>query len=1573
MNCKKKVRFCKAGLFDPTDQPQHNSSYLFEDCFKQSLTPPAQPMTKKHLILVAAFLSCSLPELPAFEPMTPVEVGQLYRAPGMQTFEEEVDLAERSPEGSLDFSGPNRANFTYEGPGVDDFECDAKGLRFKTSDQSALLGWGNFEGRQGLDERVPMFNGWNEVEMTVRQTAESSKWTLELWADGSNETGLYDPSAIHWRLQPKQSITVEGTELQTVRFRVYKGGADGFGLTIDGPAGNEIRIESIRIMQRNNAGFFRREVEVPAGKVWRAVGEIRRDLRFFVNGTEVPVSSIHEITAPVDFTAYLKPGASNVLAIESNNAEPVYFQGRIIMEDGKILEVDGGSGWLSAATGENEWNKPGFDASSWGEANLESITSQHHFKRRWPVYDGPLLIENPGKDPLLYFDAQKPVNLFVRLPGGIPETGLELEWILRRVEIGNRRPEVARGSLETSVVSESGQSRTFEIEPGSLEMGVYTLELALKRDGSLWETRFEEPLVVVGRLPMEEVAGETLEEGLDLVLEQVIDFTVTDSAYLSVEAAPRGRNEPGVRIPEPRIVEKDGIRYRELGDSARGAALSYRFEFARPQSWYLMVLEYPNDAERWTGISVNSAARTTGRESGYAPWQIFEAPWSTSGPSIVTGGKYPLDDQMHEMSWLQWADSEIQTLEMVNLVEGLPAAGARVRIYRVESPLPAIKIDESGERFFGIHTERARSLGRTFADTDGMDMYQNRYDKLSYDMVDRFTQRLRWYFDAVTNYTEYLRFTGQNFHVMGAFQYDTGNTPYAAPERVEGDGRLLQDIRDIALRVFEQNGITMMSMVEYVGHQDLRIKHAASNHMVGEGADVVTFVSKDGEQGGWHINPLHPATEEGYLRVVDDLAAKFSHSPAWKGIYYFVYIDGGGFGPAPVALHHSPLDFCYSDATMAAFESDTGVRVPGEAGDPARFQQRYLFLTSAAMRDKWIAWRTQVPRHIMERTLETLHAYRPDLDVMYGYHLGVHSIRFWLEESGKDYATYFREQGMDPSVVADNPNLWFGRYIYPTGPFSGRRSHPWEQMLGKEPIDFYNVGPNRLVALATCWTELPTVMPGVEQGGRSTEIGATEGAEVPENWPMPGTIGRFIPQAHGDNSMEPFTAAMIGSDPDVLVFGMTDVNIINSREQQVRTIAKAITPLPKALMEPVLGTADFRHNLAVRARADENGLWFYAANPCPWPIAGHIVFDNAETKVVRASDGGAVEVAVENGAALLPVSLPAFGIQTFFARNPSGTGSAPTITSCEGKPVSEEAVTHLRWIIESTLKLLDDPPSALAITGPDRLFISGIIEKADGLISDGQYAAAWQDLTHWRLWNLRAIMEKASDFSARLPDRIELEHVDPNEPPKLQAIRLDASESVGLDGKLRDAVWERAVPNSRFLSIGRGSAAPYEGLPLVDSEVRAAYDQEALYLAFRLADPDTAEIRTTATPDNPSAIISGYDDMMVTFLLPPGGRVLQLGFNAEGVGYAARTAAWGVDGSDIQNLSWEVKTGIENGYWQAEVAVPFTVLEIGPPEPGDRWRANFIRRFREFSLPESYWAKTYGWGDADRYGFIQFQ
>ncbi len=197
---------------------------------------------------------------------------------------------------------------------------------------------------------------------------------------------------------------------------------------------------------------------------------------------------------------------------------------------------------------------------------------------------------------------------------------------------------------------------------------------------------------------------------------------------------------------------------------------------------------------------------------------------------------------------------------------------------------------------------------------------------------------------------------------------------------------------------------------------------------------------------------------------------------------------------------------------------------------------------------------------------------------------------------------------------------------------------------------------------------------------------------------------------------------------------------------------------------------------------------------------------------------------------------------------------------------------------------------------------------------------------------------------------------------KLTAVRADGG--VRLDGKLDDAVWKRA-PRAAFVVTKDGSK------PNTPTLVRAAYDDQCLYLAFQCFEKgQETQLAGTKRRDD-SAIFKA--DCVETFLQPKGRGTpyFQIVANTEGGLWdekwlaRRRRAHW--NGKGIRSagvMGFDV--------WTIELAVPFQDLGAARPKPGDAWRVNFCRQELPSRELTAFSFTGGGFGVPSRFGVLQF-
>jgi hypothetical protein len=180
-----------------------------------------------------------------------------------------------------------------------------------------------------------------------------------------------------------------------------------------------------------------------------------------------------------------------------------------------------------------------------------------------------------------------------------------------------------------------------------------------------------------------------------------------------------------------------------------------------------------------------------------------------------------------------------------------------------------------------------------------------------------------------------------------------------------------------------------------------------------------------------------------------------------------------------------------------------------------------------------------------------------------------------------------------------------------------------------------------------------------------------------------------------------------------------------------------------------------------------------------------------------------------------------------------------------------------------------------------------------------------------------------------------------------------AERAPAIDGRLDEAAWRAAPRSERFVDI-EGYARPP---PPLETRVRILWDDDALYVAAEMEEPDVSGFLTKR-----DSVIFQDNDFEI-FLDPDGDArgYFEIEINALGTVWDLLLPRTYRDGGRPRN-EWDARglrsaVGVEGTVndpsdrdrgWTLEVALPWRDLARHanrpvPPAPGDRWRINFSR------------------------------
>jgi hypothetical protein len=176
-----------------------------------------------------------------------------------------------------------------------------------------------------------------------------------------------------------------------------------------------------------------------------------------------------------------------------------------------------------------------------------------------------------------------------------------------------------------------------------------------------------------------------------------------------------------------------------------------------------------------------------------------------------------------------------------------------------------------------------------------------------------------------------------------------------------------------------------------------------------------------------------------------------------------------------------------------------------------------------------------------------------------------------------------------------------------------------------------------------------------------------------------------------------------------------------------------------------------------------------------------------------------------------------------------------------------------------------------------------------------------------------------------------------------------ADTPIVLDGALDEAVWQSAEPAGEFVQ-----AEPHEGDAASEpTEVRLAFDRDALYIAVRCIDSAAGgAIVNDIRKDFIAGEQDSFEVLLDTFADRRNGFVFVV--NPVGAKSDTQIANEGRDVNTNWDAVWSVATRLDGGGWTAEIRIPFKTLRF---ERGDGriWGVNFSRRIRRKNEVD-YWS-----------------
>lgn len=1060
----------------------------------------------------------------------------------------------------------------------------------------------------------------------------------------------------------------------------------------------------------------------------------------------------------VDLTSALRQGR-NTLAVEViARREPLFIlQGIVFCRDGSVHRLATSREWTCGQDLPEGWYEPDADVSALTRAEVmygRPFSWTPGISYLNPPYFGRLDIAAEGQR-LPIFDREKPVRLGVTVKnaagavkGGGAAAAAESLQLSYTVLDEHSREQVGGGEVELSVLDDLDLAGT--VSAGSLENGAYRFRFVLV-SGEEEIDRRDVEVAVVGPIPQREVEGTHYEQGMELREVWSVDCTAEPDPERFEARHVRAKKGTDPTV-ETRVVQGPAGRYREIvtanGKGAAGLWFAYRFKVDRLYTPHLCVVEWPDDAQRKFQVHVMEG--TTMLPGGFY-WT--RGGWARGEAAVICTDARPRSMKMHKLRFVYWPNEEDEAVHIFDLGRSeKPAAAASVTVYEIMNDLPALKIVEpappeamkaegAGVRLTGVHTERgpytmsstyyAGPLGRMFsygwAGVQHPEFYRN------------------WY-TTTENMIKKMRFSGQNLYLMGHFMYWGVMYPsptYVFNQNAYSGGDMAGDYISLMLRMFERNGMSLISGIEYWNTPDLIEASPATAEEVAQGAPTLFCVGKDGTFARPHghkygLNYFHPKVQDGILTIVGELADLYGTLPAWKGAAFMLSRAFGPIGHS--GFRSEPLDWGYEDYTIKRFEEDTGNRIPVDSSDPERFGKRYEWLMAHA-RDQWVSWRCDQFTALYRRLRDRLTSVRPGLNL---YLFCGEPLKGLRHLSGSASAAYdwgdyndpdvmrgiLRSFGFDADRLRKEDGIVISHfYLSPgTRQSDGVRVRDYQDIAHSEALHGVFADDGKGAAYIWSGFEEWHMAPG--SSGATFEPGewvfqvSDDGSQA-YPWP-PGAYLNDI-----------FVNVLVRSNPTLLPHTWIDVNEPSGRVQEMRLFARAYRTLPNGKYRRLTGNGRDK-NLWIETTTRDGVEYAYAANTQWWPLDKVTLTFAAGVKVhdlIRDAP-----VVLEDGT--WTFTLGPYSLQTF--RIEGGDAGSSAVSAAQAR-VPLQALTSLDRRIGQHRDLsgraharreeLQRMPGWQGLAAVDRL-----TDSAAQLRRAGDFDQAYEVVTSWRLERARRVL-----------------------------------------------------------------------------------------------------------------------------------------------------------------------------------------------------------------------------------------
>jgi hypothetical protein len=623
------------------------------------------------------------------------------------------------------------------------------------------------------------------------------------------------------------------------------------------------------------------------------------------------------------------------------------------------------------------------------------------------------------------------------------------------------------------------------------------------------------------------------------------------------------------------------------------SSFAYAIDVPEIQVPYLLEVDYPDDTRRTTNVVILEKAIS---------WPQHQYSQAQLGSGYETGDAYELSNHMQTHRVYFWPSVKEVRAALVSIHEGQRAAAARIRLYKLDEGLPdPVKPRENGRVFASYYEE----WGRWGAHQRSS--FLSDLNEMSRDIV------------GIDRWLRQSRAVGMN-----------AIRPTAAVYRsCTYDSDMLYGY---AGRSYDATRLAVLLAEKY------RMRYSPELHItplpaldnlvkaVADKPEDTLLYSQTGAVGvknasGPGFNPLHPAVQQRYIDILGELADKLGDSPAFEGINIRLMTWSGNSW-----FWLSSLNWGYGDWTINQFQQDTGIKLPGDPTSLQRYHERYVYLTSDAMRDKWITWRNTRMLDYICRMRDRIRKANPHANLIFTGSSELDAI--FEHDPNVSSRELLRDAGFDLQGISHQPGIIF---CTSSGYGRAKSTSPVEDQVkldhllldGKQILDG---AAGRAYLFSNTYFEVHHRVPVDKLG-------------------LPGLTPRSYcgaAEASGRASLQKL--AVVLAEQDTLGMAQGGLGYVWGQPEFYVPWLAEFTALPRVPFATVEHVGDA---VVVRQKQLENKLYFYAVNREPYAV--DVTIDLDATQVTRL--GTQQPLATSQGK--LTFQLDAFELASFQSELPS--------------------------------------------------------------------------------------------------------------------------------------------------------------------------------------------------------------------------------------------------------------------------------------------------------------------------------